>query len=267
MEYQNIILEKDGSIGILYINRPKAMNALNIATIQEIGQAIDEVKMDSEIKALIVTGSGDKAFVAGADIIGFMGLSPEQTRYYTDEGEQIFRKLDALSKPVIAAVNGFALGGGCELAMACDIRLAAEGAVFGLPEVSLGVIPGYGGTQRLPRLIGEGRAKELTFTAGVIDATEAYRIGLVNHVYPLAELMDEAKKLAKKIMKCPPVRGLCQTRYRAGIAGGPGQRLENRIELLWPVRGYRRHERRHPGLCGKEKTPIQGAIGVLTDAM
>jgi enoyl-CoA hydratase len=230
MEYQNIILEKDGSIGILYINRPKAMNALNIATIQEIGQAIDEVKMDSEIKALIVTGSGDKAFVAGADIIGFMGLSPEQTRYYTDEGEQIFRKLDALSKPVIAAVNGFALGGGCELAMACDIRLAAEGAVFGLPEVSLGVIPGYGGTQRLPRLIGEGRAKELTFTAGVIDATEAYRIGLVNHVYPLAELMDEAKKLAKKIMKNAPLSvGYAKLAIGQGLQGDldSGLRIES----------------------------------------
>lgn len=230
MEYKNVILEKDGNIGILYINRPKAMNALNIATIQEIGQAIDEVKMDGEIKALIVTGSGDKAFVAGADIIGFMGLSPEQTRYYTDEGEQIFRKLDALSKPVIAAVNGFALGGGCELAMACDIRLASEGAVFGLPEVSLGVIPGYGGTQRLPRLIGEGRAKELTFTAGVIDATEAYRIGLVNHVYPLAELMDEAKKLAKKIMKNAPLSvGYAKLAIGQGLQGDldSGMRIES----------------------------------------
>ncbi|MEN6389675.1 MAG: enoyl-CoA hydratase-related protein [Syntrophomonas sp.] len=230
MEYQNIILEKADNIGILYINRPKAMNALNIATIQEIGQAIDEVKMDNEIKALIVTGSGDKAFVAGADIIGFMGLSPEQTRYYTDEGEQIFRKLDALSKPVIAAVNGFALGGGCELAMACDIRLASEGAVFGLPEVSLGVMPGYGGTQRLPRLIGEGRAKELTFTAGVIDAAEAYRVGLVNHVYPLADLMDEAKKLAKKIMKNAPLSvGYAKLAIGQGLQGDldSGLRIES----------------------------------------
>ncbi|MEQ8174729.1 MAG: enoyl-CoA hydratase-related protein [Syntrophomonadaceae bacterium] len=230
MEYKNIILEKADNIGILYINRPKAMNALNIATIQEIGQAVDEVKMDNEIKVLIVTGAGDKAFVAGADIIGFMGLSPEQTRYYTDEGEQIFRKLDALSKPVIAAVNGFALGGGCELAMACDIRLASEGAVFGLPEVSLGVIPGYGGTQRLPRLIGEGRAKELTFTAGVIDAAEAYRVGLVNHVYPLADLMVEAKKLAKKIMKNAPLSvGYAKLAIGQGLQGDldSGMRIES----------------------------------------
>lgn len=230
MEYQNIILEKADNIGILYINRPKAMNALNIATIQELGQAIDEVKMDDEIKVLIVTGSGDKAFVAGADIIGFMGLSPEQTRYYTDEGEKIFRKLDALTKPVIAAVNGFALGGGCELAMACDIRLASETAVFGLPEVSLGVIPGYGGTQRLPRLIGEGRAKELTFTAGVIDAAEAYRVGLVNHVYPLEDLMDEARKLAVKIMKNAPLSvGYAKLAIGQGLQGDldSGLRIES----------------------------------------
>ncbi|MEN6389670.1 MAG: enoyl-CoA hydratase-related protein [Syntrophomonas sp.] len=205
MPYDNVILEKDNNIGILYINRPKALNALNVVTIQEIGKAIDEVRMDDEIKVLIITGSGDKAFVAGADIIGFMGFSPAQARYYTDEGEQIFRKLDALEKPVIAAVNGFALGGGCELALACDIRLASDNAVFGLPEVSLGVIPGYGGTQRLPRLIGEGRAKELTFTAGTIDAAEAYRVGLVNHVYPISELLDQARKLAKKIMKNAPL--------------------------------------------------------------
>ncbi len=205
MEYDNVILEKEGNIGILYINRPKAMNALNTATIHDIGRAIDEVKADEEIKVLIVTGSGDKAFVAGADIIGFMSMSPAQARFCSDEGEQTFRKLDVLEKPVIAAVNGFALGGGCELAMACDIRLASETAAFGLPEVSLGVIPGYGGTQRLPRLIGEGRAKELAFTAGVINAAEAYRVGLVNHVYPLGELMDQARKLAKKMMNNAPL--------------------------------------------------------------
>lgn len=205
MQYENVILEKESHIGILTINRPKAMNALNLKTVQEIGQAIDEVKDDDEIKVLIVTGSGDKAFVAGADILGFQGLSPAEARFYCDQGEQTFRKLDVLEKPVIAAVNGFALGGGCELAMACDIRLAAENAVFGLPEVSLGVIPGYGGTQRLPRLIGEGRAKELTFTASVVDASEAYRIGLVNHVYPAQELREQAKKMARKIMNNAPL--------------------------------------------------------------
>ncbi len=230
MPYDNVILEKEDSIGILYINRPKAMNALNIATIQEIGQAIDEVKMDEEIKVLIVTGAGDKAFVAGADITGFMGLSPAQARYCSDEGEQVFRKLDVLEKPVIAAVNGFALGGGCELAMACDIRLASDKAVFGLPEVSLGVIPGYGGTQRLPRLIGEGRAKELTFTAGTINAAEAYRVGLVNHVYPAGELMDQARKLARQIMKNAPLSvGYSKLAIGQGLQGDldSGLRIES----------------------------------------
>lgn len=204
MEYENVILEKQDNIGILYINRPKAMNALNTATVREISKAIDEVKENDEIKVLIVTGAGDKSFVAGADILGFIGMPPADARFLSDEGEQAFRKFDVLEKPVIAAVNGFALGGGCELAMACDIRLASENAVFGLPEVSLGVIPGYGGTQRLARLVGEGRAKELAFTAGTINADEAYRIGLVNHVYPPAELMDQARKLAKKIMNNAP---------------------------------------------------------------
>ena len=230
MPYDNVILEKEDSIGILYINRPQAMNALNIATIQEIGQAVDEVKRDEEIKVLIVTGAGDKAFVAGADIIGFMGLSSAQARYYSDEGEQIFRKLDVLEKPVIAAVNGFALGGGCELALACDIRLASDKAVFGLPEVSLGVIPGYGGTQRLPRLIGEGRAKELTFTAGTINAAEAYRVGLVNHVYPAAELMEQARKLARQIMKNAPLSvGYSKLAIGQGLQGDleSGLRIES----------------------------------------
>lgn len=230
MPYENVILEKEGNIGILYINRPKVMNALNDATIKEIGKAIDEVKMDNEIKVLIVTGSGDKAFVAGADIIAFMGFSPAQARYFSDEGEQIFRKLDVLEKPIIAAVNGFALGGGCELAMACDIRLASEKAVFGLPEVSLGVIPGYGGTQRLARLIGEGRAKELTFTAGAIDAAEAYRVGLVNHVYPAGELMDQARKLAKKMMNNAPLSvGYAKLAIGQGLQGDldSGLRIES----------------------------------------
>ncbi|MEN6348541.1 MAG: enoyl-CoA hydratase-related protein [Syntrophomonas sp.] len=230
MEYENVILEKEGNIGILYVNRPKAMNALNVATIREIGRAIDEVKIDNEIKALIITGAGDKAFVAGADIIGFMSMSPAQARASSDEGEQTFRKLDLLEKPVIAAVNGFALGGGCELALACDIRLASEKALFGLPEVSLGVIPGYSGTQRLPRLIGEGRAKELTFTAGIIDAAEAYRVGLVNHVYPAAELMDQARKLAQKIMNNAPLSvGYAKLAIGQGLQGDldSGLRIES----------------------------------------
>lgn len=205
MEFQNIILTKEDYLAILTINRPKALNALNGDTLFEIEAAIKDVKADPNIKVMIVTGSGDKSFVAGADITFMLPLSPAEGRYFSDVGEKVFRQFELMEKPVIAAVNGFALGGGCELAMACDIRLASENALFGQPEVGLGIIPGFGGTQRLPRLIGEGRAKELTYTADTINAQEAYRIGLVNHVYPQDQLMDEAKKMAKKIASKGPL--------------------------------------------------------------
>ncbi len=205
MSYENLVLERENDIAILYINRPKYLNALNARTLEEISQAVDEVRQDPDIKVLIITGAGDKSFVAGADINFMLPLSPAQGRYFSDMGEKVFRKLELMEKPVIAAVNGFALGGGCELAMACDVRLAADNAVFGQPEVGLGIIPGFGGTQRLPRLIGEGRAKELTYTANNIKAEEAYRIGLVNHVYPAAELMDQARKMAARIAAKAPL--------------------------------------------------------------
>jgi len=205
VEFQNIILTKEDYLAILTINRPKALNALNGDTLFEIEAAIKDVKGDPNIKVMIVTGSGDKSFVAGADITFMLPLSPAEGRYFSDVGEKVFRQFELMEKPVIAAVNGFALGGGCELAMACDIRLAAENALFGQPEVGLGIIPGFGGTQRLPRLIGEGRAKELTYTADTINAQEAYRIGLANHVYPQDQLMDEAKKMAKKIASKGPL--------------------------------------------------------------
>jgi len=205
LSYENLILDKENEIAILYINRPKYLNALNAQTLEELSRAIDEVQRDPAIKVLIITGAGDKAFVAGADINFMLPLSPAEGRYFSDMGEKVFRKLELMEKPVIAAVIGFALGGGCELAMACDIRLAAENAIFGQPEVGLGIIPGFGGTQRLPRLVGEGRAKELIFTADNISAEEAYRIGLVNHVYPAAELMPQAKKMASRIAARAPM--------------------------------------------------------------
>jgi len=205
MEFQNLILEKEDYLAILYINRPKALNALNAETLYELEAAVKDVKADPNIKVMIVTGTGDKSFVAGADITFMLPLSPAEGRCLSDVGEKVFRQFELMEKPVIAAINGFALGGGCELAMACDIRLASENAVFGQPEVGLGVIPGFGGTQRLPRLIGEGRAKELTYTADIINAQEAYRIGLVNHVYPQEQVMDEAKKMAKKIAAKAPL--------------------------------------------------------------
>lgn len=199
MGYENIVLEKDYYLATLYINRPQALNALNKDTLTEIRSAVNDVALDPCIKVMIITGTGDKAFVAGADIAHMQPFSATQGREFSDYGEKTLRMIELLEKPVIAAVNGFALGGGCELAMACDIRLASQNALFGQPEVALGVIPGFGGTQRLPRLVGEGRAKELTYTSATIDADEAFRIGLVNHIYPPEELMPAARKLAAKM--------------------------------------------------------------------
>lgn len=218
MAYENILLEMEDRIAILSINRPKALNALNAATLLEIKNAVEQVAADPKIDALIITGTGDKAFVAGADITFMQNLPTMEARAFAILGQQVFRFIETMEKPVIAAVNGFALGGGCELCMACDIRLAADNALFGQPEVGLGITPGYGGTQRLPRLIGEGRAKELIYSAINIDAAEAYRIGLVNHVYPVDNLMEEAKKLARKITsKAPIAVRLCKTQINRGM--------------------------------------------------
>lgn len=218
MEYKNLIMEIEDDLALLYINRPKAMNALNAETLYELESAVKNVKADPHIKVMIVSGMGNKSFVAGADINFMLPLSPAEGRFFSDLGEKVMRQFELLEKPVIAAVNGYALGGGCELAMACDIRLAAETAIFALPEVGLGVIPGFGGTQRLPRLIGEGRAKELTYTTDVVNAQEAFRIGLVNHVYPLDQLMGEAKKLAGKIAaKAPLAVGYAKHAINKGL--------------------------------------------------
>ncbi len=215
MEYQNIILEKEENLAVLYINRPAALNALNKDTLSEIRQAVSDVTDDPAISGLIITGSGSKAFVAGADIAYMQPLSAAEARAFAAYGEATFRMIELMEKPVIAAINGFALGGGCELAMSCDIRLASETALFGQPEVGLGVIPGFGGTQRLPRLIGEGRAKELIYTADSINAAEAYRLGLINHIYPPDTLLDEAKKMLKKIASKAPL-AVAYAKYTIG---------------------------------------------------
>ena len=200
MAYENVLLEKEDRIGILSINRPKALNALNNDTLVEIDKAIDEIKADDSIDVVIVTGAGDKAFVAGADIAFMQGLTAMEGRAFAALGQAVFRKLEAMEKPSIAAVNGFALGGGCELAMSCDFRIASTSAKFGQPEVGLGITPGFGGTQRLPRLVGAGMAKQLLYTADIIDANEALRVGLVNSVVAPEELMDFVKKIAKRIL-------------------------------------------------------------------
>ena len=218
MEYKNLILEQNGAIAVLTINRPKALNALNADTLTELSTVFDELGRDSSVKVVILTGGGEKAFVAGADIAQMKELNALEARRFAQLGHSTFRKLELLSQPVIAAIKGFALGGGCELAMSCDIRLASETAKFGQPEVTLGLTAGFGGTQRLPRLVGAGVASELLFTGDIIDAQEAYRIGLVNHVYPSDQLMEEALKLANRIAgRAPAAVQLSKSAIQRGI--------------------------------------------------
>jgi len=202
MSYQNILEEIENNILTISINRPKKLNALNRETIQELHEAFKEAKSNKEVKLVIITGTGEKAFVAGADISEFADYSPKEGKKLAADGqEKLFTYVANFPKPVIAAVNGFALGGGLELAMAAHFRVASENARMGLPEVSLGVIPGYGGTQRLPQLVGKGRAMEMIMTAGMIDANQALQYGLVNHVVEADELLEFVEGIAKKIMK------------------------------------------------------------------
>lgn len=206
MKFNNILFEEDNSIATLTINRPNKLNALNKETIEELHKALKMAETDADIKVIIITGSGEKAFVAGADISEFADFSVEEGAELAANGHNIlFDFIENLSKPVIAAINGFALGGGLELAMACHFRLASDNAKMGLPEVSLGVIPGYGGTQRLPQLIGKGRAMEMIMTAGMIDANKALSYGLVNYVTTQEELLPLCEKIANKICNNSPV--------------------------------------------------------------
>ena len=202
MSYQNILSEFEDGITTITIHRPKKLNALNRDIIEEMHHALDEANNDSETKVIILTGSGEKAFVAGADISEFADFNAHEGGRLAAKGQDLlFNFIENLSTPVIAAVNGFALGGGLELAMACHFRVASTNAKMGLPEVSLGVIPGYGGTQRLPQLVGKGRAMEMLMTAGMIDAKQALDYGLVNHVVNLEELLPLCQNIAKKIMR------------------------------------------------------------------
>lgn len=196
--------EKSGQIAIVRINRPEALNSLNEQVLTELDAALDHIASDTEIRAIIVTGEG-KAFVAGADIAAMQPLTEQEAYAFGRLGQNVFRKIETMDIPVIAAVNGFALGGGCELAMACDIRIAGERAKFGQPEVGLGITPGYSGTQRLPRLVGKGKAMELILTGNIIGAGEAGSIGLVERVVPQEALMDEAMAIAQKIASNAPV--------------------------------------------------------------
>ncbi len=202
MNFENILVDQNNGLATITINRPKKLNALNRATIEELHNAFKSLEQDDSTKAIIITGSGEKAFVAGADISEFAHFSVEDGGRLAAKGQELlFDFVENLSTPVIAAVNGFALGGGLELAMACHFRIASDNAKMGLPEVSLGVIPGYGGTQRLPQLVGKGRAMEMIMTAGMISAEDSKASGLVNHVTSLEELLPLAEKLASKIMR------------------------------------------------------------------
>jgi enoyl-CoA hydratase len=205
MTFENLLLERDGDVVVITVNRPQVLNALNSQTIDELRQAIVQLKHDAFVRAVVITGAGEKAFVAGADIGELAVQSPVQGKEHAQSGQHAFDLIENMGKPVIAAINGYALGGGCELAMACTLRLAADTARLGQPEVNLGISPGYGGTQRLPRLVGKGIALELLLTGRQVKADEALRIGLVNRVVPAAELMTQAKAVAKELAAKAPL--------------------------------------------------------------
>lgn len=200
MNFQNLLFSVEQGLATITINRPDKLNALNALTVQEIGKAVAAANADSSVKVIIITGAGEKSFVAGADISEFEGLSEQQAMTLAANGQEVFKSIEDSPKPVIAAVNGFALGGGCELAMACHLRIASDNARFGQPEVKLGLIPAYGGTQRMTRLIGRTKALELMITTDMINVQQALELGLLNYVVAQTELMNKCKEIAAKIM-------------------------------------------------------------------
>jgi len=218
MQYENILKEIKGVTALVTINRPKALNALNFQTLEELHHCFTELASDDSVAVVIITGGGEKSFVAGADISHMKDLDSIKACRFAKLGHRVLRAVEELPQPVIAAVNGFALGGGCELAISCDMRFASDNAKFGQPEVNLGVIPGFGGTQRLPRLIGKGLANELLFSGNIIDANEALRIGLVNKVYTQNELLDKCFELAETIASRGPLAvKLCKEAVNNGM--------------------------------------------------
>ena len=205
MTFKNLLTRKSDGVGWITINRPDKLNAMNVETIGELKAAFAEFETDADVRAVILTGSGEKAFVAGADISEFVHLNAEMGRHFSREGQALTRSIENFPKPVVAAINGFALGGGTEIALACHIRLASETAKLGQPEVKLGIIPGYGGTQRLARLVGKGKAMEMILTGRMVEAREAAEIGLINRVLPPADLLAAAEALAKEVIKNGPL--------------------------------------------------------------
>ncbi len=205
MPFDNLLLERDDAVALITINRPQVLNALNLATLDELRRVILDLKRDDSVRVVILTGSGEKAFVAGADVNELAVQTPIAGREHALSGQHVLDLIENMGKPVIAAINGYALGGGCELALACTLRIAADTARLGQPEINLGILPGYAGTQRLPRLVGKARAMELILTGTQITASEAERIGLVNRVVPAAALLPEAKKLAGQLARQAPI--------------------------------------------------------------
>jgi enoyl-CoA hydratase len=205
MTFDTLLIDRDGASAIVTINRPTVLNALSSKTIDDLRRAMLDLKRDDEVRAIVLTGAGDKAFVAGADINELAVQTPTSGREHALAGQHVLDLIENLGKPVIAAINGYALGGGCELAMACTLRIAADTAKLGQPEITLGLLPGYAGTQRLPRLVGKGRAMEMILTGALVSADEAQRIGLVNRVVPAALLMVEARKLAEQLGRSAPM--------------------------------------------------------------
>src|ERR1051325_9587587 len=224
MDYQTILFEIRDGVAFVTVNRPDKLNALNDRVMLELGDAAERIATEPEIQGAIVTGAAPKAFVAGADIGDLAKQGPFDGKARAQKGQAVLRRLETCGKPVIAAINGFALGGGCELAMACHIRIASENAKFGQPEVKLGIAPGYGGTQRLPRLVGKGVALQLILTGEMIDAAEAYRIGLVNRVVPAASVLAESEKMMRGILAMGPLAG--QLSMEAGSAVGHASELQ-----------------------------------------
>jgi len=233
MEYETLLCEKDAGIATIIINRPKALNALNRKVFEELHSLLQGIERDDDVKVVIVTGQGDKAFIAGTDIREMENLSCNEARNFAEKARKAIDKIEALKKPVIAAINGFALGGGCELAMACDLRVASEKAKMGQPEINLGVIPGSGGTQRLTRLIGLGKAKELLFLGKVIDAKTAYSYGLVNEVTPHELLIAETRKIALEISRKSSLAiGIMKSVINTGINIDLASALDYEIECF-----------------------------------
>ena len=222
-----VLYEQKGAVGIITISREKALNALNSSVLDELNATLDQVNL-SEVRCLILTGAGQKSFVAGADIGEMSSLTKAEGEAFGKKGNDVFRKIETFPIPVIAAINGFALGGGCEISMSCDIRICSDNAVFGQPEVGLGITPGFGGTQRLARLVGMGRAKEMIFTCDNVDAAEAYRIGLVNKVVAKEELMPTAKAMAAKIIS---KGSYAISVAKAAINNGYDMDIKNAVEM------------------------------------